>query len=627
MGWLNLQIKQDILTQSQHLLESFVGLLHMHSYAEIEPFNLTQVDEVFNRWLGNDAVQNPAYTRRYLITQQDVHRLFSKETGRFQNSGAPSLFGHLNDGGDGCLPTLLCERENNNVRNEKESVNLQQDTSLSMPPRGTQHSRFPTTTETVEIDKRSRSNELPNTDTILSRLPSDTHSQDATIDDAATTLGDIIVIESSPDAEMQRRATRADHRGRKYKVHDDLELSIPPKNYICRRCDEPGHWIQYCPTNLDPRYDQAPGYDYRCNFCGQKGDHFATLCSKNPHEGSLTKQREHAIAEIREPRTPTRSSQHHYQSRESSATRVRDRYRLRSPEQRARERYRSRTPEHRRSRSAGTDDYGTQTLNEDDKRRQRRKDESDVSPYTARVRLTREFHMSSGNDKERGFSSGSWDDPFRFEHRPNTPPPLHRGRFPSLKKPRRGRRDLDKVAKTDEGRLAYDDESELGPKSSPHSAIASPQRQVNTGSIGGEEAALSSLSSLVVAPEDLNQVKIKAEDFLTALAAEFMLKQENISRSMETDTNDDKTGADGDQKMKDYMEGSEYSDTAIEPEPPAVQTSPRPKYRLVQCPPFRPEVVPLFYRRANPIINSRANRKTASQMMERSENIWTHRSG
>lgn len=382
-----------------------------------------------------------------------------------------------------------------------------------------------------------------------------------------------------------------------------------------------GHWIQYCPTNLDPRYDQAPAYDYRCNFCGQKGDHFATLCSKNPHEGSLTKQREHAIAEIREPRTPTRSSQRRYQSRESSATRLRDRYRLRSPEQCARDRYRSRTPEYRRSHSGGTDDYGTQILNEDDRRRQRHKDESDVSPYTARVRLTREFHMSSGNAKERGVSSGSWDDPFRFERRPSTPPPLHR------RKPRRGHRDLDKVAKTDEGRLAYDDESELGPKSSPYSPIASPQRHVNAGSIGGEEVVLSSLSSLVVAPDDISQVEIKAEDFLSALAAEFILKQENTSRSTEADTYDDEMRADGDQTMKDHMAGSECSDTTIESKPPAVQTTPSPKYRLVQCPPFRPEIVSLFYTRANPIINSRANRKTASQMMERSENLWTHRSG
>lgn len=254
MGWLNLQIKQDMVTQNQHLLESFVGLLHMHGHAEIEPFNLTQVDEVFNRWLENDAVQNPTYRRRYLITQQDIHLLFSKEKRRFQNSGTPSLFDHLHGEEESYLSALLCDREDNDVRAEKKSVNLRQDTSRATPPRRDQDSKFPTMAETIEIDKRGHSNELPNTDIILPHHPSDTHSQDVTADDATTTLGDIIVIDSPPDAEMRRTATRADRRGRKYKVHDDLELSTPPKNYICRRCDEPGRIALASPVNslIDP---------------------------------------------------------------------------------------------------------------------------------------------------------------------------------------------------------------------------------------------------------------------------------------------------------------------------------------------------------------------------------------
>ncbi|KAL9653097.1 hypothetical protein ABK040_006315 [Willaertia magna] len=30
---------------------------------------------------------------------------------------------------------------------------------------------------------------------------------------------------------------------------------IPPPNYICHRCKRPGHYIQHCPTNGDPRYN------------------------------------------------------------------------------------------------------------------------------------------------------------------------------------------------------------------------------------------------------------------------------------------------------------------------------------------------------------------------------------
>ncbi|KAI0458669.1 hypothetical protein F5B21DRAFT_511862 [Xylaria acuta] len=590
MRWFNEQIKQDIVTQSQHLLKSFVELLHMHNHAEIEPFNLTQVDEVFNGWLEKDAVQNPAYRRRYLITQQDVHLLFPKETRHFQNSGAPSLFDRRRGGGDGHLPALSCEQEDRNVRAEKENANLRQDTGHGKPPRAAQHSKFPTQADTIEIDKPGHSNELLNTDVILPRHTNDTHSQDADADAATTTLRETIIIDSSPDTEMRPKATRADRRGRKYKVHDDLEFSTPPKNYICRRCDEPGHWIQHCPTNLDPRYDQAPAHDYRCNFCGQKGDHFATLCSKNPHEGSLAKQREHALAETWEPRTPTRSSRHHYQPQESSATRLRDRYRSHSPEH-ARNRYRSRTPEYRRPQR-------------DDRRRRRHKDEPDVSPYTARVRLTREFRSSSRS----------------------TPPPLHHCPSPLVKKLWRGHRDLDKVTKTDEGRLAYDDESEIGPKSSPCSPIASSQRHMNTCSVGGEDVILSALSSMVVAPDDLDQVELKAEDFLRALAAEMMLENENTSQSTEANIYEDESGVDSGHVMEHCMEGSNCSDTAIESELPAVQATSSPKYRLVQCPPFRPEVVSLFDTRENPIINSTTNRKTACQMMERSESFWTHSS-
>ncbi|KAI8950940.1 hypothetical protein F4801DRAFT_589989 [Xylaria longipes] len=621
MTWFNEQIQQDIITQRRHLLESFVELLHMHSHAEIEPFNLTQIDEVFNEWLEKDAVQNPAYRRRYLITQQDVHLLFSKKPRQLQNSGAPSLFDRQHGGGESHSPALSCEQEDKNVRAEKEKANLRRNTGHGTP----QRAAIPTEAKLIEIEKAGHFNEFLNTDAILSQRLNDTRSQDTDADDGITMLRETIVIDSSPDAEMRRTATRAGRPGRKYKVFEDLELSTPPKNYICRRCHEPGHWIQHCPTNLDPRYDSAPAHDYRCNFCGRKGDHFATLCSKNPNEGSLTKQREHAIAETREPRTPTRSSRRHYQHQESSATRSRGRHRSHSPGQRAQSCFRSRTPEYRRPRRGGTNDYDPRIRNEDDRHRRRHGDESDVSPYAARVRLTRELYMSSDNTKERGSSSRSRDDSFRFERRSSTPPPLHRCRSPFVMKPRRGHRDLDKVTKTDEGRLAYDDESEIGPKSSLCSSILSPQRHMNAGSVGREEAISSALSSMVVSPNDHDQVELKAEDFLCTLAAEIMLKNENISRSVEANTYEDELEVDECHAMEDCKEGSDCSDTTNESEPPAVQTTSSPECRLVQCPPFCPEIVSLFNTRKNPIVNSRAKRKTACQMMERSERFCTRR--
>ncbi len=34
-----------------------------------------------------------------------------------------------------------------------------------------------------------------------------------------------------------------------------FQYKVPPKGYVCHRCGEAGHWIKFCPTNGDPRYD------------------------------------------------------------------------------------------------------------------------------------------------------------------------------------------------------------------------------------------------------------------------------------------------------------------------------------------------------------------------------------
>ncbi|XP_070021459.1 E3 ubiquitin ligase PARAQUAT TOLERANCE 3-like [Nicotiana sylvestris] len=34
-----------------------------------------------------------------------------------------------------------------------------------------------------------------------------------------------------------------------------MEWKKPPRGYVCHRCNEPGHFIQHCPTNGDPNYD------------------------------------------------------------------------------------------------------------------------------------------------------------------------------------------------------------------------------------------------------------------------------------------------------------------------------------------------------------------------------------
>ncbi|CAL4930849.1 unnamed protein product [Urochloa decumbens] len=44
--------------------------------------------------------------------------------------------------------------------------------------------------------------------------------------------------------------------GRRYGTRGALVgMAAPPAGYVCHRCHVPGHFIQHCPTNGDPRYD------------------------------------------------------------------------------------------------------------------------------------------------------------------------------------------------------------------------------------------------------------------------------------------------------------------------------------------------------------------------------------
>ncbi|KAL2024007.1 hypothetical protein VTK56DRAFT_242 [Thermocarpiscus australiensis] len=65
----------------------------------------------------------------------------------------------------------------------------------------------------------------------------------------------------------------------------------PPKNYRCNRCRRPGHFLQECPTSLDPAFDRPPPFDYICRICKKFGDHYVTFCPRNRDPASLIQQR------------------------------------------------------------------------------------------------------------------------------------------------------------------------------------------------------------------------------------------------------------------------------------------------------------------------------------------------
>ncbi|KAI1276123.1 hypothetical protein F5Y07DRAFT_389335 [Xylaria sp. FL0933] len=589
MSWLDKQVKQDNATQSERFLRRFVNLMHMRNYTEVEPFTLSQVDEVFNTWLEKEAIQNPAYRRRYLMTQQDLHRLFAEEEQCLPGPGTFSQSGQQLRPKENNSPALPQSPKSSTAGAEKEDASMLQPTGHDTP------------------------------------MSTDIHSQSGDTE-AVTVARETAVVDSSPDTEMSRSSMETNHRGQRPDLLDDNpESFIFRKTYVCKRCNKPGHAIQHCPTNLDSTYDRAPSRDYQCKFCGRYGNHYATLCPKNPRQGSLTKQRERAKMESQEPRTPNQSGKHHYRDRETSAIYSRARHRSRSPRRRSRDHYRTRSFEHRRPFERGAYGYSPRTGNEDDRYWPPSSGEPDISPYTSRARLTRR-HMSLDNTKGTESPSRSGDDTSRLEQRHDSSSALHYARSHSSKRVWQWHKDLDKVTTSNEGRLAYDDDIDtLGePKSSPCPSVTNASQHAI--SIDEEETAEAMMPPMIEVPESLSKTKDEIEDFLCALEVDIMLKREYNPQTVGANSRDAKVEVGCGSSRDTYAGDSNYSDVITGPESPAAETIPGPKYRKVQCPPFSPEVVSLFYKRENPIIHVKAKRSTADQLMEKSEGYWAHRS-
>jgi hypothetical protein len=52
-----------------------------------------------------------------------------------------------------------------------------------------------------------------------------------------------------------------------------------------------GHFLEVCPTNLDPSFDKPPGMDYKCPVCLQWGVHYKSLCPSNQDPYSINQKR------------------------------------------------------------------------------------------------------------------------------------------------------------------------------------------------------------------------------------------------------------------------------------------------------------------------------------------------
>lgn len=113
-----------------------------------------------------------------------------------------------------------------------------------------------------------------------------------------------ILISSQPEAAFTQDSQRHRNQAKKNaKPHDE---------YLCYRCEVAGknassntskrevnvdaantigHFLQDCPTNLDPAFDKIPVGGYKCMICGKTKAHLTSLCPDNTDPKSLTQLR------------------------------------------------------------------------------------------------------------------------------------------------------------------------------------------------------------------------------------------------------------------------------------------------------------------------------------------------
>jgi protein MPE1 len=94
---------------------------------------------------------------------------------------------------------------------------------------------------------------------VRSSIPSRADKQPTSGDDESAAIASMMSAQSANWDSTQEKMAMANPVYNRYKkplvaVPD----KPPPLGYICHRCGEKGHWIQACPTNDDPNFDNKP---------------------------------------------------------------------------------------------------------------------------------------------------------------------------------------------------------------------------------------------------------------------------------------------------------------------------------------------------------------------------------
>ncbi|KAK2754178.1 hypothetical protein CKAH01_06116 [Colletotrichum kahawae] len=84
---------------------------------------------------------------------------------------------------------------------------------------------------------------------------------------------------------------------------------VPTGDYLCKRCERPGHFVQDCDTNSNPSYDSPPPKEYVCHNCGEAGTHYRNACPrKQSSKGRSRKKSKSSKAESGRDSSTRRSS-------------------------------------------------------------------------------------------------------------------------------------------------------------------------------------------------------------------------------------------------------------------------------------------------------------------------------
>ncbi|KAI0109922.1 hypothetical protein F4814DRAFT_450884 [Daldinia grandis] len=497
MRWLHERIKKDI--QQKSLLSEFANLLLTGGKLQQGPFSEDEVEGALKEWQIKDAAEDPASIRRYQMVQLDLHELFEQARRGSKQEEDVSMRSTLNQEGH---PLVHLSKLINSP--DIAEIETMEPIAPWVPGRR---------------KRKTGANEIP-----LGRkagLRGNFYNEVVKIKEENNRKSSTKVNKTSPVKQTANLSSmdvtsREASLIKSYEpvISDHSSLNIPPYltisppyGYICKRCDQPGHWIQLCPTNLDPKWDQPPPPYYRCEICKISGRHFATLCPQNEYELSLTQQR---LRIKDQPKTPTREYPH---CRDRSPFTPSPRGRSRSPTYHSRRKNHS---DYRREKSPKDRSYDSGG------RYQSYDDRGSVSPWTARERMTRGPYRREESPREYSLSS------YRLRRHSITPPREHRKRV-KAPPPEERRRPLLNLKKTkkraDEGRLGFYNDEFMGSHISPVTPkkTSLPENRLSD-TVRNKSKLMAEIASVFEdTAEEVEKARQEADEFLDALASEIFL--------------------------------------------------------------------------------------------------------